>query len=812
MKFGTITRGDRKIYILLMTICPEGGRVVAESRVRGSHAIPAIVSEKDASKGEYVLILPVLYIDQDVVVRVLDSDGNIVDTAKRRIGHISSALSSKCNMFSKNPVVSSIRNFDRHARRDVSGIEVERICLSGYEKDESELVQFMVVTHCDDPRTYDTPFSVSVFDRRGKDMEIKNLTVLSDRVDHPVPHSDFSRRIISMSFRKARRQDWFFIWVRFEDDALPPALAGLDEVRSEDIRSRFERVYHESAAGERYEDWFYKTQRKSPAELDAQRTVRFAIEPKFSIIVPLYKTPVRFFEEMCASALGQTYANLELILVNSTPEDTELGKAVASCANADERVRVITLDRNLGIAGNTNEGIKVATGEFLCFFDHDDVLELGALFEYVEALNRYPETDLFYCDEDKLADGHLYDGFLKPDFSWEYLTANNYICHLLTVRKSVVDTVELSPDELSGVQDWDMTMKVAEKARNVFHVRKVLYHWRAHGQSAASSSDAKSYTHVAGELALLNHFARIGVPAHVHDGFSENSHRVEYILPDQEVAVSIVIPNKDHASMLEHCLNSIWEKSVYCNYEIVVIENNSTEPETFELYDRLQAEHDNLKVVCYEGSFNYSAINNMGVTHANGEYLLFLNNDMEIITPNWIELLLGPMQRKDVAITGARLLFPDGTVQHAGVVIPGSGPMHVGYTTPRDALGYFGTTQYARDVLAVTGACLMISRKDFDSVGGFDETLAVNYNDVDLCLRLREKGKSVVVVPYAELYHFESVSRGFLVVPENKLRLSKELAQLQSRWSRYFAEGDPFYGVNIEYDSAYYALDWNVHS
>lgn len=812
MKLGTITRGDRKIYMLLTADCPQGGSIVAESHCQGDDAVPALVAAKDAARGEYVLILPLLYVEQTVTVRVLDAEGAVLDEESQKVRHLSSALTAKYNTLSKAPGVNDIRNFDRYARSDISHIEPDRICYFGYEPQNSELVHIVITTHCDDASTYQTPFEVIVFDRQGKRMPIRDRAVLSDKLDHPVPHSDFTRRTIHTSFLKEHGNDWFFIWVRFADDALPPAFICMDKWRTEDVRDRFQRKFNDSGQGPFYEDWFYHTQKKSPMELDGQRRAHFEIEPLFSIIVPLYKTPLDFFAEMSQSVLEQTYGKFELILVNSTPEDKELAAAVAACAANDDRVRVVTLDKNYGIAGNTNEGIAIAQGDFLCFFDHDDILEPSILFEYVDAINRYPETDLLYCDEDKIRDGKLFDGFLKTDFSWELLATCNYVCHLLTVRKSIVDAIELSGDEVTGAQDWDMTLKVAEKARNIFHVRKVLYHWRSHEHSAASNANAKPYTHKAGEIAVRNHYERIGIPVDVLDGFCGNMHRIVYHLPEKKPLVSIIIPNKDQAFMLERCLESIWEKTTYENFEIIIVENNSVEDETFALYERLQAEHDNLRVVRFEGSFNYSAICNLGVAHAVGDHYLFLNNDMEVITPDWIELLLGPLQREEVAVVGARLLYPDRTIQHDGVVIPRSDPKHVACMAPASLVYYFGMIHNARDVLAVTGACLMVSRKDFESVEGFDERYAVAYNDVDFCLRLVEKGRHVIIDPNIELYHYESVSRGFDETVESKMRNAEELAMFQKRWPRFIAEGDPYYGTNIAHANAYYALNWDVRA
>lgn len=808
MKFGTITRGDQKIYVHLTAQCPEGGSVVAQSSTNDGRPLPALVAEKDRARGEYVLIVPLLHVDQTVTVRALTPEGLVAQEISQKIGHLASALTAKYNTLSKAPGVEDIRNYDKFVRPDVSRVERRYEMRSTLEPDHDDIVQVIITAQCADAHSKTAPYTIEVFDQQGKIVPISNCVTLGDKVDHPVSHSDLARRTIDVSFRKPGNDDWFFVWVRFEDDALPAGFVCMDDWRIGRARECFENRVRDTGQGPFYEDWFYYTQKRSPMELEAQRAVRFDIEPTFSIIVPLYQTPIDFFHEMASSVLGQTYGKFELILVNSTPEDEALSAAVAALEQSDERVRVITLEGNRGIVGNTNEGIRAATGDFLSFFDHDDILEPDILFEYVDAINRYPETDLLYCDEDKIKDGKLFDGFLKSDFSWDLLTSCNYICHLLTVRKSVVDTVELSTDDVNGAQDWDLTMKVAEKARNVFHVRRVLYHWRCHEKSVASGTTSKLYTHKAGEIALKGHFDRIGVPVRIGDGHVENMHSIEYVLPEEEELVSMLIPSKDHADMLEHFLESIFDKTTYSNYEIIVIENNSTDDETFAFYDRIQAEHDNVRVVFYEGGFNYSAICNFGVRHAKGSYLLFLNNDMEAITPNWVELLLGPLQREDVGATGARLLFPDDTIQHAGVIIPKAGPAHVAREIPNSIPFYFGMVRNARDVLAVTGACLMVRRDDFDAVGGFDEEFVVEYNDVDLCLRLRERGKHVIVNPAAQLYHFESVSRGYNESLESKTRHVRELAMFQQRWPRYVAEGDPFYGTNIACNSDSYMLDW----
>lgn len=811
MKFGVMARGSQKIYILLTADCPEGGRVTVESKLKDGVSVPALALKKGASSDEYVIVLPLLHADQKVSAHVLDSVGNIIEEKTKSVSHLSSAFKGKYNTLRKVAGVSEIRNFDRLPRPDCSVILQRSVCGFGLENQGEEIVIVTVLTPCRESSLQNTPVSLSAFDQKGKPVTLKNLAVLSDKVEHPVEGSPYMCRVIDFSFRKPRSMDSLFLYASYEDDALPPTLMSLELEQLERARLKSEGKYVDTGQGPNYEAWFYLTQAASPAELEAQRSVRFEIEPYYSIIVPLFKTPIDYFNAMARSALDQTYSKLELILVNASPEDEALAQAVAELARRDSRVKVVTLDENRGIALNTNEGIAVAGGDFLCFFDHDDVIELDLLFEYTKAINEYPETDLLYCDEDKLRDGHFVDAFLKPDFSWEYLASNNYICHLLTVRKSIVDEVELSGDEVSGAQDWDMTMKVAEKARNVHHVPKVLYHWRIHSGSVASGSSAKPYTHYAGERVVKAHFDRIGLPARIHDGHEVNWHRVEYLIPDPQPLASIIIPSKDNTKMLKRLLDSVFAKISYENYEIVIVENNSTEDETFDFYNKIEAEHSNLRVVHYDGPFNFAAICNFGASQAKGDYYLFLNNDMEVISPNLIELLLGPLQREEIAVVGADLLFPDDTIQHAGVTICDNGPVHLYSRVPSDFYGYFGILTEKRDVLAVTGACLMVSRADFDSIGGFDEGYVVEFNDVDFCLRLREKGRSIIIEPQAKLYHYESVSRGHLNdANEKRMRHEHELARFKDRWPQYFAEGDPTYSRNVAPYSTTYELNWSL--
>ena len=806
IEFGTLTRATGKVFVGIYATVPQDGRIIGRSQCTAGNEVPAVVVTKDAEAGEYVLIIPSLAGEQTVELAIYDGQGNEVESVSRRFGHLHASLTSKYNTFRKVHGLEDIRKFDETGVSDEAFVRIDRM---GIFEDRSELVHAYISVPCTSKDAADAKMRIHVLDRRGREVPIRKLTVLKDSIEPVVKGSDTLARFIEVSVHYETPQFYLTLWVSFEGDALPAGFTGLELEQTKTFRDQYFKLYENCGFGPRYEEWFKKVHQTPKMVLDAQRSVSFEIEPSFSFIVPLFKTPLDFLEDMIKSVLDQTYTKFELVLVNASPEDADLCAVIREYAAHDERVKIVTLERNMDIALNTDAGIKAATGDFLCFLDHDDFIEPDLLYHYVKVLNKQPETDMLYCDEDKYRDGHFVDGFLKPDFDWELLAAINYVCHMLAVRRSVVEKIDLSDSEVSGAQDWDMSYKIAEQARNIFHVRKVLYHWRIHDYSTAKDSDAKPYTHKASEKVIQNHFDRIGLPVTVEDGPFTNSHAVNYKLPDELPLISIIIPTKDYINLLSRCIDSIYEKSSYGNFEIIVVENNSTQDETFEYYKKVEAEHENLKVVRFEGGFNFSAICNLGAKNASGDYYLFLNNDTEVITPDWLERLLGPMMRDDVACTGAKLLYPDETIQHAGVIIPKSPPGHVGLHFPRNDLFCYGLLQHPRELSAVTGACMLVKKVDFEAVDGFDEELAVAYNDVDLCLRLREAGKRIVIEPRAELFHYESASRGADDVDSpTRMRFTKEKGQFMMRWNRYIGEGDPMYSTNFAIAAGYCDLDW----
>ncbi len=555
-----------------------------------------------------------------------------------------------------------------------------------------------------------------------------------------------------------------------------------------------------------YQLWYEKNC-ASDEELKAQKEHQFAYAPLISIIVPAYNTPIPYLKEMVQSVQNQSYENWQLCIANGSGQNNELCRELQKMADKDSRIKWARLRENRGISGNTNVALKLAEGEFVLLMDHDDVLAPNALYEITAALNADPEIDAVYSDEDKIDEksSQHYDPHFKSDFNIDLLCCNNYICHPFAVRKSIADEVGGFHQEYDGAQDHDFILRCTEKSRKIHHIPKILYSWRCHGQSTAENPESKLYAFKAGQKAIEAYYERQGIPGKVSQGQLFGWYRTEFKLTENPL-VSVLIPNKDHTEDLEVCINSLLTKATYQNYEIIVIENNSTEPETFAYYETLPARDSRIKVVYWDGIFNYSAINNFGAKHAAGEYYLLLNNDVELITPEIFESMLGYCMRQDVGIVGAKLYYPDNTIQHAGVLVGAGGVAdHVFKGMNNYEPGYMGRAISSQNLTCVTGACLMIKKSVFEEVGGLTEGFAVAYNDVDLCLKVIETGRLIVFDAFVELYHYESKSRGYEDTPEKLMRFSGEMELLSTKWNHRL-DGDPYYNKNLALVNGYYKL------
>ncbi len=553
-----------------------------------------------------------------------------------------------------------------------------------------------------------------------------------------------------------------------------------------------------------YEQWCAQNA-PTPAQLEAQRKRKWTDPAQISVVVPLYNTPERYLREMIESVTRQTYPHWELCLADGSP-DPAATSAVVSDYLSDERIKYKILEKNLGISGNTNAAVVMASGAYIAFFDHDDLLAQDALYEVAAEAQR-SGADIIYTDEDKIKGdtGERYQPNLKPDFNLDLLRANNYICHLLVVRRALVDQAGGFDDSFDGAQDHEFLFRCVERAQKIAHIPKVLYHWRVHAASTADNPLSKKYAYDAGKRAVLAHIRRCGEDAEVTDTKFPGFYRVKYILPGEPL-VSILIPNKDQVQTLRDCLDSIRQKSSYHNYEILIIENNSTEPETFAYYKEIDGK-DGIRVLYWREGFNYSALNNFGFAHAKGDYIVCLNNDITVITPDWLERLLGQCMRRDVGIAGARLYFPDNTIQHAGVIVGlggVAGALFVGM--PRERSGYLRKAILQQDMSAVTAACMMVDRRAWEAAGGFDEGLAVAFNDVDFCLKVRAQDYLIVYEPNVEMYHYESKSRGYEDTPEKQARFKGEIEYMKKRWKKFLEAGDPYYNPNFSLMTCDYSL------
>lgn len=555
-----------------------------------------------------------------------------------------------------------------------------------------------------------------------------------------------------------------------------------------------------------YGPW-YEAYVPDESELEKQRKHRFTYEPLISVAVPAFRTPETFLIQMVESLLAQTYSNWELCIANGSPEDTVMKGVLEQYMKKDSRIRVSELTENKGIAGNTNAALEMAEGEFVGLLDHDDLLAPNALYEVVRALEADRELDAVYTDEDKVTtelDEH-FQPHLKPDFNLDLLRSNNYICHFFVVRRSVVKKAGGFRQEFDGAQDHDFIFRCVEIARKVGHIPEILYHWRTHKASTADNPASKMYAFDAGKRAIEAHLERTGTEGVVTHTPDLGFFRVKYPVQGNPL-VSIIIPNKDEKETLKDCIESIRKKTEYENYEIIIVENNSTTEEIFQYYKEL-SQDPRIRLLRWKKEFNYSAINNYGVSHARGEYLLFLNNDVKIITPGWIREMLGVCQRPEVGAVGVKLIYPDNTIQHAGCVIGIGGIAgHMFVDMPANRTGYLHKASILQDMSAVTAACMMMKRTAFEEAGGFTEKLSVAFNDVDLCLKVRKNKKLIVYDPYVELYHMESKTRGAEDSTEKVRRFQEEIEYMRCQWIDILKNGDPYYNKNLSLTKWNYSL------
>lgn len=546
-----------------------------------------------------------------------------------------------------------------------------------------------------------------------------------------------------------------------------------------------------------YFDWIQKNE-PSFTEVMVQKDVKLPINPKISIIIPTFNTPKKILIDALVSVITQTYSNWEICIADGNSSDrlTIETLKVYSKKYPEDKIKIKFLNENKGIVGNTNEALSLATGDYITFLDHDDTLAKFALFEVVKAIYEFEEPDFIYSDEDKITEvgNSRVEPHLKPGWSPDTLRSYNYICHLSVYKKSLLDKIGFLREGFEGSQDYDLVLRATEQANKIVHIPKILYHWRISKNSTAGDQTSKMYAYDSAKKALSEHLMRIKRPGQVSDGMFLSSYKIEYYLK-QSPLVSIIIPNHNQKATLETCINSILTKTIYPNYEIIIVENSSTDKEIFDYYDELK-KIKNIKIIEWESTngFNFAAINNYVVDYTKGEHLLFLNNDIEVINPDWLNRMVEYIVREDVGIVGAKLYYTDGAIQHAGVMI-GMGPVagHPYCKQPKNSLGYMGRLKIVQNLMCVTGACLLTKKSIFKELGGFDEKFVLAFNDVDYCTNVHEHGYRIVWTPYAELYHYESKTRGYEDTKEKQDRFWREVDIYRDKWVSVLKKGDPYF-------------------
>lgn len=804
LRFQETTRGKGRIFVHLSgTSMPPDVRLKAHATTKGGGETPAMVLTVPEVEG-WVLVLPVLTVTQHVVVRVLDAHGTELASFHKTVAARAAMLHSRVNTATHNAVAERIRNSDR--AYTIPGVYVRLTELVWNATQGCDVVHGIMRVRSTSRDEAAAPLELRCLGTDGTNISLAPWINMGDSL---VERHNAFERTVSFSVSVPMEHPALVLWAASPQSDVDDGFVCYEDFVVWGFEQRWRNktiapgAANHDEASNGYQDWFDVFQRLSARDAQVQRARTFREQLLFSVVVPLFRTPLAYLRDMVDSVLSQTYGNFELLLVNASPEDEALAQAVDAYAQADDRIRPIALPQNLGITQNTLAGIAQATGDFVCFLDHDDVIEPDLLWCYMDGIERYPTTDLLYCDEDKLLDGRLIAPTLKGDWNLDLLRSQNYVCHMLTVRKDIVDELPADAASCEGTFDHYLTLFASESARNIYHARKVLYHWRIHAQSTASGGEAKSYTTASGVRAIQAHLDRCGIAATVSPRSDvPNTYRVDYAV-EGEPLVSIVIPNKDMVPILSRCIDSIRTKSTYGNYEIVVVENNSTDPATFAYYDEVEAATAAAAGVVRvlrqpsDGTFNFALSSNYGAEYARGEYLVFLNNDTEVITPDWIERMLGQCQRADVGCVGAKLLYPDGLIQHAGVVVHKGVMEHIGKKLDRASCEYLNSLQVTQDLSAVTAACMMMRRSTFERVGRFDELLANDFNDTDLCLRLRDAGLLVVYEPLVELLHYESISRGEHETDFKMRQYSHALGVMMQRWPKNLGAGDPYWNPNL---------------
>ena len=797
----------RKDGKALIKIHLEGYRQDARFEVQaltpGLIPVPACLypfKTQDDCSGMYVLELPLMEVRYvDVHIFSLTPDSEVDDLVKIRVIYNSIKWQSRFNHRLRKQRCTEILDIGQGFIQEQFQIKE----LQHLEGEDCVVWRFFIEWEGTDEAS---PM-LSGLDSRGKPFDVEAL-LFEEQSLPGISSSEIPRRRRYLSVKLDKDLNAFSL---IAEDALCNYRSGfcsIDQGTFEVLKYRTWIKMRDARAGDSYYQKWFAQHRVTDEELAKQRDTRFDYTPKISVVVPCFESTAGFLKGMIDSVQAQSYTNWEFLLLDASPKSGVVKHAAQSVS--DKRIRYIDLEANAGIVANTNRGISEATGEYIAFLDDGDMIEANTLYEYVKYINEHPGTQLLFCDEDRFAKSGSYcQPVFKTQLNLDLLYSYNCVAHLLLIQASLLQTIGLSPDEVSDAQDYDLILRVIEADAEICHIPRMLYHCRQHAALTSKNNiDDKTSAEEAGRLVLEAHMERRGIAAHVTTTDHPFMYRVHYLLPTPHPQVDIIIPSKDHIDVLGPCIESIIEKSTYDNYRITIVENGSKQTETFEYYEYLQKEYPCVSVINWEHEFNYAKIINFGVQQTKSPYVLLLNNDTQVISADFIEEMLGYLQRPEVGVVGAKLYFRDGLVQHSGMLIgPYGAVAHVNQNFSAKQEGYLARAVRPGNYSSVTGACQMIRRSVFDEVGGYNEELAVGFNDVDFCLKVWKAGYRVVFSPYAELFHYEFVTRGRELADSSKqARWEQEQALFKQTWPECFEQGDPFTNPNLDRNSFYYAL------
>ncbi|MGB9440543.1 MAG: glycosyltransferase family 2 protein [Desulfobacterales bacterium] len=583
-----------------------------------------------------------------------------------------------------------------------------------------------------------------------------------------------------------------------------------EQIFSDITKNHYDELFQIAAPLSSYQQWIQKVERPERLNLKNKAAASdLKFRPLISLVVPTYNTPIVYLRRCIESVISQSYANWELCIADDASTDQEVKQTLKNYASQDKRLKLKLRKFNGHISEASNSALQFARGDFVAFLDHDDELAPDALYHVVKTINEKPDAKIIYSDEDKIdAEDNRYDPHFKPDWSPDLLYSQNYISHLCVYDSKLINAVGGFRKGYEGSQDHDLLLRCVDlvKPDEIVHIPKILYHWRSVSGSTALTAAEKNYTTKAGVKALADYFGSKNTPVNVRVGMLPNTYKIDYAISEPHPKVSLIIPTRNQHRVLSKCIDSILEKTKYPNFEILIINNKTTDPESLEYFRDIQ-QHPKIRIIDYDHPFNFSSINNFGINHALGTVVGLLNNDIEVISPDWLGEMLKHVARPEIGCVGAKLYYPDGKIQHAGVILGIGGVAgHSHKYFNRDEHGYFSRLKIIQNVSDVTAACLLVRKDVYEEVCGLNERLAVAFNDVDFCLKVREAGYRNIWTPYAELYHHESISRGYENTPAKQKRFSKEVSLMKMLWQGKLDQ-DPYYNPNLTKDHENFAIE-----